>query len=228
MLTVPVTTSPVAEARPTAPVPASNSTKSLSDPVGAAALFAGEYRWETWRLLTPRNSRRNLLAAKFLVYGLGCAASLAALALAGLLQSFYAAMLGSAITAPAAGFASAAALTFLTSLAELLVLGAVAALAAVVSRAMIAALLAAVVFSFAQAIAMALLHPWQAPIKDFVFLPSMCAYLLRAWAAGQEMAPGIGADPAKVLPAAAILAAWIAVAGGVALALFQAQDLPRE
>src|SRR5581483_12138693 len=43
---------------------------------GAAAIFAGEYRWESWRLLTPRNSRVNLMAAKFLVYMLFCVFSL--------------------------------------------------------------------------------------------------------------------------------------------------------
>ena len=36
--------------------------------IGAAAIFAGDYRWETWRLITPRNSRVNLLAAKLIVF----------------------------------------------------------------------------------------------------------------------------------------------------------------
>src|SRR4051812_2953959 len=37
--------------------------------IGAAAILAGDYRWETWRLLTPRNTRRNLLLAKLIVVG---------------------------------------------------------------------------------------------------------------------------------------------------------------
>ncbi|MFY8207939.1 MAG: ABC transporter permease, partial [Caulobacter sp.] len=37
--------------------------------IGAAAVLAGDYRWETWRLLTPRNTRQNLLLAKLIVVG---------------------------------------------------------------------------------------------------------------------------------------------------------------
>ena len=37
--------------------------------IGAASILAGDYRWETWRLRTPRNSRLNLLAAKLIVIG---------------------------------------------------------------------------------------------------------------------------------------------------------------
>ena len=32
--------------------------------IGAAVLFAGDYRWETWRLVTPRASRASLFLAK--------------------------------------------------------------------------------------------------------------------------------------------------------------------
>ena len=44
--------------------------------IGAAAIVAGDYRWETWRLLTPRNSRANLLAAKLIVFAEAAAWSL--------------------------------------------------------------------------------------------------------------------------------------------------------
>lgn len=32
--------------------------------IGAATLYAGDYRWETWRLISARNSRDNLLLGK--------------------------------------------------------------------------------------------------------------------------------------------------------------------
>ena len=32
--------------------------------IGAATLYAGDYRWETWRLISARNSRPNLLLGK--------------------------------------------------------------------------------------------------------------------------------------------------------------------
>ena len=35
--------------------------------IGAATLYAGDYRWETWRLISARNSRPNLLLGKVAV-----------------------------------------------------------------------------------------------------------------------------------------------------------------
>src|SRR4029453_7346398 len=32
--------------------------------IGAATLYAGDYRWETWRLISARNTRTNLLLGK--------------------------------------------------------------------------------------------------------------------------------------------------------------------
>ncbi len=196
---------------------------------GAAALFAGEYRWETWRLLVPRNSRANLIGAKFAVYAMACAASLLALALGAMLATLYMSLLnGLAPRLPSIAFPMQLAGVFLASLAELLVLGAFTALAAIASRAMIGALLAGIFFSFAQGVAMLVVHPWDAPLRFFAYLPGLSATLLRAWASGQQIAPGVFADPARLLPAALFLLAWMAALAGAAIALFQAQDLPRE
>lgn len=50
-----------------------DKTASLADPgliafflIAAAALFASDYRWETWRLIRPRNSRQNQILGKAL------------------------------------------------------------------------------------------------------------------------------------------------------------------
>lgn len=37
--------------------------------IGAATLYAGDYRWETWRLISARNTRTNLLLGKLAVLG---------------------------------------------------------------------------------------------------------------------------------------------------------------
>ena len=50
--------------------------------VGAATVYAGDYRWETWRLISARNSRANLILAK-----LGVVAGLALAAMALMLVS---------------------------------------------------------------------------------------------------------------------------------------------
>ena len=44
--------------------------------LAAAGLVADDYRWETWRLVTPRNTRTNLLLAKLMTFGLGAAGSI--------------------------------------------------------------------------------------------------------------------------------------------------------
>src|SRR3954471_7801061 len=76
---------------------------------GAAAIFAGEYRWETWRLQTPRNRRVNLLGAKFLVYAAGCGLSLGTLALIAALNALFGAFLnGASLVLPQAGFMASA------------------------------------------------------------------------------------------------------------------------
>lgn len=52
--------------------------------IGAATVFAGDYRWETWRLITARNSRPNLIMGK--------AGAVKLLTLAGLLLLLIASM----------------------------------------------------------------------------------------------------------------------------------------
>jgi len=195
---------------------------------GAAALFAGEYRWETWRLVVPRNSRTNLLLAKFAVFGIAASAGILAFGIFTTLSAFYGALLNGLSPAGFAISFPRAAGVFLGALAELMLLGALAALVATVSRAQMAALIGGIFFVFAQTIGMGIVHPWEAPLQDFAYLPAMSAYLLRTGAAGQGISPGVFADPGKVLPACLFLLAWIGALAGLAIAVFRRQDLSRE
>ena len=61
--------------------------------VGAAILFAGEYRWETWRAILPRNDRTAVMFAKLLVFALAIAASILACGIGRWLVGLYDAML---------------------------------------------------------------------------------------------------------------------------------------
>ena len=195
---------------------------------GAVAIFSGEYRWETWRLLTPRNSRANLLIAKFVVYAGLAALSLLALALAGAVHTLYAAILGAQIALPGPAFAPQAIGTFLASWGELLVLGFVAALIATLTRAMIGPLIATISFAFAQSMAMLVLGAATAKLHWFAAFPGLSAWYVRAWITGAEIAPGIYPDAARALPAALFVTGWIGVLAAAALAAFQHQDLTRE
>jgi ABC-2 type transport system permease protein len=196
--------------------------------VGAAGLFGNEYRWETWRLLCPRNSRFNLLSAKFIVYALACAASLAAMVMAAVIGAFYNAVLNSAPLDLRLDFITTALGMFAISWTGLLVLGAFVALVAVATRNTTGALLAGVVFAFAQGLFSSILSPWEAPLRYFALVPELPAQVLRGLLIGQPIAPGVFPGPERLLPAVAVLAGWIALLAGAALLRFQRQDLPRE
>ena len=195
---------------------------------GAVAIFSGEYRFETWRLLTPRNSRFNLLSAKIIVYAAASGASLLALGLAYGLHGLYAGMLGGGLTWPAASFPLVALGIFLVNWAQLLVLGLFAALIAVASRAMIGPLIATIAFSFAQLFSMILFPPWDGRLELLAAFPGRAAYHLRALLTGDEIGPDLHADPALTLPAAFFLLGWIILLAAATLVRFQRQDLSRE
>jgi ABC-2 type transport system permease protein len=197
--------------------------------VGAASLFGSEYRWETWRLLTPRNSRANLLLAKVVTYGLMCALSLMGLAIVSIVLTIYESFLyGVMPTVPTANVLISATVIFVISLIELLIMGLLVALIAVGSRAMVAALFGGILFSLAQTIGMVLAHPWDAQLVHLALLPSLSAYLLRIWASHKEIAPNAYVDQQIVIPACVSLLSWVGVLTGATISVFQKQDLPRE
>jgi ABC-2 type transport system permease protein len=195
---------------------------------GAAALFAGEYRWETWRLLVPRNSRANLVLAKFAIFAMAASASILTFGFFAALSTLYGALLNGFSSIGFTLAISQTAGVFLGSLAELMVLGTLTALIAIASRAQMAATLSGICFVIAQAIGMGIARPWEAPVQDFAYLPVMSAYLIRAWAAGRQVAPGIFADPAKIVPASLFLLLWIGLLAALSVSLFRRQDLSRE
>ena len=112
--------------------------------VGAAILFAGEYRWETWRAILPRNDRTAVMLAKLALYAVAVAVCVAACGIARGLVGLYDAMLTGEATSPAepvlgllAGFTGAC--------LQLMVTGALVMLVAVLSRSMMAAIVAPLV-----------------------------------------------------------------------------------
>ena len=195
----------------------------------AASLFAADYRWETWRLVTPRNTRANLILARLVVFGAAAAVSLALMGVAALLQSLYGAMIGSAALAlPAGAFLPPLLATFAIGWCELMILAGVVAVIAILFRASLGAVVTAMAFSFGQWIAMAIIHPWAAPLSWYAALPRLSAYVLRTFVTGQELAPGIAASGLQASIAALSLLGWMLLLGAAAVALFQRQELARE
>jgi ABC-2 type transport system permease protein len=197
--------------------------------IGAAAVLASDYRWETWRLLTPRNTRQNLLLAKLVVVG---EAMFWSLLLTALLSAF-AAVIGSAINGKALAFSmfdrnlfdviGVLAITWL----EAMTLAALAACVGVLSRSTMGVVIACLGVRFVQTVlasSLRLMEQGQ-PSWKLLALPAFDADLLRA----SLLDPGqLGAASGSAGAALAVLAAWVAILAAGAVFLFRRQDLTKE
>jgi ABC-2 type transport system permease protein len=197
--------------------------------LAAAALFAGDYRWETWRLITPRNSRITLLLGKLAVYALACLAGLMLLGLSGVLQTVLGAAIdGSSVAPPdfSAAFFGHLGLSLATAWLDLMLLGELALLVAVVTRSNIAAIMVPFGLFCVQAFAVTQIHGQdriQPAFKALITLPSLSVDVLR----GSVLGPG-GEQAAGAGLAGLCVVVWLAGLGALALWLFQRQDLTRE
>lgn len=204
---------------------AGNPIVHLFYAVGAATLFAGEYRWETWRLLVPRNRRAYLVAAKFLVYAMLVAASLVATFALTLAIRFGGQVIGGWpigwATDPSALLRLIVAAA--ASIVEATAFGGIVACVAIASRSLTAAILLPFLLSLGSVFALEYLGH-QAALDAMLLIPSQAGDAVRAWAAGA--APTLGASGAAA--ACASLAAWAAATLAAAIFLFRRQDLAKE
>ena len=190
---------------------------------GAASLVAGEYRWETWRLIVPRSRRSLLIGAKLLVYvWLAGLALLFALVGATALRSVAEALSGGLErwTVDAATLLRLGA-AFVASLLEIAVLGAFVAVAAVRSRSVLAATLVGFGASLMLTLALEYVGPLP-PAGAGLALPPFAADVVRGWAEGEE------ALAAPALVGLALLAFWALLLNAAAVLAFRRQDLARE
>ncbi|MDO9224118.1 MAG: ABC transporter permease [Caulobacter sp.] len=203
--------------------------------IAAASILAGDYRWETWRLLTPRNTRANLILAKLAAFGAAAAVGLLLLALGGVVAG----LIGAALTNAPVELTRAGLLPVLRQLAggfavswlEMMALAGVAACLAVLTRAGLAAMLVPIAVWIAQAFIVSqargrFADPNDPPLVWLAALPALCADTLRA-AVASAAAP-LPAPPHGALAALLFLVLWVAGLAALAVVLFQRQDLTRE
>lgn len=199
--------------------------------LAAAALVADDYRWETWRLVTPRNTRANLLLAKLMTFGVGAAGSILLLAV----LSMVSALIDGLVTGD--GFTSTYSFTtdlirlggsFATSWLELMAMAALAMLLVVLTRNAIPAVIGSIGLWLVQLIVIdRITKGLTAPpgIVDFAFLPAFSADVLRtALLAGAPPE----SQPALWPLAFLALALWGAGFTTLAVWVFRRQDLTRE
>lgn len=199
--------------------------------IGAATIYAGDYRWETWRLISARNTRPNLLIGKVVVViGLTVLATLAGL-LADIITHLVQALILSrslSFSMDGAAFTDFVQLTLL-SWARIIQFTMLALLAATVTRSLLAALFVPLVISVAQFFLPQMLmqmgvspEGWLAPLLS----PGLAADLLKAVIHGGMEAAGL--PPQAALKAVSGLALWIVGPFVAAVAYFNRQDLSKE
>lgn len=197
--------------------------------IGAAAVLAGDYRWETWRLLTPRNTRLNLLLAKLFVIGEAVFWSLALTAA----LSAAAAVLGAGISGKALSLSmfdrdlfdvlGVLAITWL----EAMTLAALAACVGVLSRSTLGVVIACLGVRFVQTVlasSLRLMEPGP-PSWKLLAIPVYDADLLRATVLAPSMTGEAGGSAGAAL---VVLVAWTVLLAAGAVVLFRRQDLTKE
>lgn len=199
--------------------------------IGAATVFSSDYRWETWRLITARNSRPNLIMGKV--------GAVKLMTLAGLVLFLAAALLGAAIKGVVLDRdlvfrfggeeARTFGLLFLLAFVRVVQFLMLSLLTAVLTRSQLAALFVPLVVGVAQAflVTLAPLVGWSAADWQTLLLFPGAAYeALKAVVLGGV--PTAVLQDGVVLRAVASLALWSLVPFGLALWWFSRQDLSKE
>ncbi len=205
-----------------------SSVFQLFSIIGAALLFAGEYRWETWRAILPRNSRLNIMIAKFITFIIAVALSIVACGIARFIVGLYdAALTGTAEwPADAGGYLFALILGFTATFMQVMVTAAFVLLVSVLTRSMMAAIIAPFMILVAVEIG-SLRYRFDPFDLTGALFPNLAGRSLR------EMGSLAAGDPDTTvlhLAGAGSLAmvGWFILFAGAALYLFRRQDLSRE
>lgn len=199
--------------------------------IGAATIFAGDYRWETWRLITARNSRINLIMGK--------AGAVKLMTLTGLLLFLLAALIGAVakglILDRSLSFdfggqeARDFALLFLLGYVRVIQFLLLSLLAATLTRSQLAALFVPLVVGVAQGLLVT-----ATPILGWSPVDWQTLLLFPGAAYETLKAVILGGVPAAVLAegvvwrAVASLALWSFIPFGLSLWWFSRQDLSKE
>lgn len=199
--------------------------------IGAATLYAGDYRWETWRLVTARNSRTNLILGKIGALKMLALTALVVLMIAGVGQLLIKAAI---LTLPLTFTFSGAdfgrlGLLFLLSFWRVIQFTMLGLLIAVFSRSLLAALFVPIVVGIGQMVSPFLLAGFGLTGDSWFALsinPGGAVDVLKAVISGGTAAKLVSGS---ALTASVVsLLAWMLVPMIAAIAWFNRQDLSKE
>ncbi|MFK0299859.1 hypothetical protein ACIQTU_11650 [Brevundimonas sp. NPDC090276] len=199
--------------------------------IGAATVFSSDYRWETWRLITARNSRPNLIVGKV--------GAVKLMTLAGLGLFLAAALIGAAIKGVVldqdlvfrfgGDEVRTFGLLFLLAFVRVVQFMLLSLLTAIVTRSQMAALFVPLVVGVVQAFLVTVtpILGWSAfEWQTLLLFPGAAYEALKAAILGRV--PMEVLQDGVVLRAVASLALWSLVPFGLALWWFSRQDLSKE
>jgi ABC-2 type transport system permease protein len=199
--------------------------------IGAAIIYAGDYRWETWRLTSARNSRANLILGKVvLVFGVVLAALVTWLAFGMVGELIKAAIFERPLTFSFDGdrpgqFGGFIAVT----VARVMQFSMIGLLAAAVSRSLLATLFVPMVVAIGQFFLMQSLPllGWSAAdLQSHLLVPGLSHDVLKTVLQGG--ADAAAAPDGVVWKAMLSLGLWTVVPLAGGLAWFSRQDLSKE
>ncbi len=199
--------------------------------IGAATLYAGDYRWETWRLISARNTRPNLLMGKIGVVGLTALVAMVLLLIASVIgEAIKGAILGQPLGFSLSGEDGLQILTQAgLSWLRIMQVTMLALLAATVTRSLLAALLVPLVVSVSQFFSPQMLGGTGLGPDSWV------AILVNPGAGVDAIRAAVkGGAAAQMLPDGLVMKGWISLILwllwplAAALAWFQRQDLSKE
>lgn len=199
--------------------------------IGAATIYAGDYRWETWRLISARNSRVNLLLAKLAVVAGLALAAMGFMLVGSVFENLIkAAVFERTLTFSLTGETAGQFFGFLgLSWLRIIQFAMMGMLAAVVTRSLLATLFVPMVVGIAQFFTPQMLLPMG------VTPDAWLSILVNPGAATDAIQAAIaGGERAAALPDGILVKAWLSVALWTlvplagALAWFRRQDLSKE
>lgn len=206
----------------------SSSIFQLCGIAGAAIIFGGEYRWETWRAALTRVDRAPIMIAKMLAFAVAISISLLLCGVARLIVGFIdMGLTGSAVWPPvsAGEVALAHLIAFAATFLQMMVTAAFVALVCVITRAMTAGIVATLLVLFACEIAS--IRGNAGGDMNYLLFPNISGEAIRQ--SGDIVTGGRdGLLAIYALPGAAVLALWFFVLFAAALTLFLRQDLSKE
>ena len=201
--------------------------------IAAATVYAGDYRWETWRLISARNDRTSLILGKVGTMKVLALATMGLFLIASIVYlvaqaTIYERPMSFSLGAAEAGDAVVLAVL---SFIRIIQFGLVALLTAVLTRSLLASLFVPWVLGFGQSIlgqipVMMLLGLKPSDWTSQLILPGLAYDTLKGM-----VVPGITSIPGvenAMLPALSGLALWTIAPLALAILWFRRQDLSKE